>query len=207
MLALFVHGMGRTPFSAWPLLYRLRQAGLQTTTFGYSTTFENSSAIKRRLSLKVAAVASTDNYIIIAHSLGGVLIRDVLDALPPHIARPRHVFLLGSPIQAARLAVRLKDNRVYRAFTGDCGQLLASPARMHQIAALTDPATGIVGVRGIGSALGPFNGEPNDGVVALSEVSAPWLTHQKQVDVIHTFLPSSSKVAKIILDEICPNSG
>lgn len=39
MRVLFVHGMGRTPLSGWPLLHRLRQAGLRTTTFGYTTAF------------------------------------------------------------------------------------------------------------------------------------------------------------------------
>jgi hypothetical protein len=34
MQALFVHGMGRTPYSAWGLLRLLRRAGLDTQTLG-----------------------------------------------------------------------------------------------------------------------------------------------------------------------------
>lgn len=207
MLVLFVHGMGRTPLSGWPLLRRLKQAGLRTTTFGYATTFENFNSIKLRLISKISKIAGEESYILIGHSLGGVLIRAALNALPEHIERPRHVFLLGSPIQTSRLAVRLKNNPVYRALTGDCGQLLASQSRMNEIGSLSETTTSIAGVRGFANGLGPFGDEPNDGVVSVTETSAPWLKNQKQVPVVHTFLPASGRVAEIILREICANAG
>jgi pimeloyl-ACP methyl ester carboxylesterase len=207
MLVLFVHGMGRTPLSGWPLLRRLRQEGFQTTTFGYTTVFEDFNSIKLRLISKISKIAGDESYILIGHSLGGVLIRAALNALPPHVKRPRHVFLLGSPIQASRLAVRLKNNLVFRAFTGDCGQLLASQARMNEIGSLSETTTSIAGVRGFANKRGPFYNEPNDGVVSVAEVSAPWLLNQKQVPVVHTLLPASSKVAELILREVGANTG
>jgi pimeloyl-ACP methyl ester carboxylesterase len=207
MLVIFVHGMGRTPLSGWPLLRRLRQAGLRTTTFGYISAFEKFNAIKSRLISKVSKVAGDDSYILVGHSLGGVLIRAALNALPEHIERPRHVFLLGSPIQSSRLAVRLKNNLAYRAFTGDCGQLLASQARMDEIGSLSETTTSIAGVRGFAKGRGPFGDEPNDGVVSVTETNAPWLSNQKQVPVVHTLLPASGKVAEVILREVCANAG
>ena len=141
------------------------------------------------------------------HSLGGVLIRAALNSLPEHVNRPRHVFLLGSPIQPSRLALRLKNNLLYRAFAGDCGQLLASSSRMGAIGSLQEATTGIAGVSGFANRGGPFGGEPNDGVVSLGEVSAPWLSAQRQVPVIHTLLPSSRRVAEVILSEVSPNAG
>jgi pimeloyl-ACP methyl ester carboxylesterase len=202
MRVLFVHGMGRTPLSGWPLLHRLRQAGLRTTTFGYSTFFENFNSIKLRLISKVSEVAGAESYILVGHSLGGVLIRAALNALPEHVERPRHVFLLGSPIQPSSLAIRLKNNLVYRAFTGDCGQLLASQARMNQVGSLSETTTSIAGVSGFVNRLGLFGSEPNDGIVSVIEVSAPWLSNQQQVPVVHTLLPASARVAEIILREL-----
>ena len=203
---LFVHGMGRTPLSGWPLLHRLKQAGLQTTTFGYLTAIEDFATIKRRLVSRLTEIARAEDYVLIGHSLGGVLIRAALNVLPQHVKRPRHVFLLGSPIQAARLAVRMQRNVLYRALAGDCGQLLASPERMNEIGALREFTTSIVGICRIANGKGPFGNEPNDGIVSVGEASASWLSDQRQVPVFHTLLPASGKVAKLILREIVPDS-
>ena len=198
--------MGRTPLSGWPLLHRLKQAGLQTTTFGYLTAIEDFATIRRRLVSRLTEIARAEDYVLIGHSLGGVLIRAALNMLPQPVKRPRHVFLLGSPIQAARLAVRMQRNVLYRAITGDCGQLLASPERMNEIGALHELATSIVGICRIANGKGPFGNEPNDGIVSVGEASAPWLSDQRQVPVFHTLLPASGKVAKLILREIVPDS-
>lgn len=110
MIILFVHGMGRSPLSGWRLLRHLRRVGLETRTFGYLVAFENYDAIVARLRTRISLLAITDDYIVIGHSLGGVLLRATLNVLPPGSALPRHVYLLGSPVLASRLATRLKNN-------------------------------------------------------------------------------------------------
>ena len=207
MIALFVHGMGRTSFSGWRLLRRLRRAGLKTRTFGYSVAFENYDTNVSRLRTRISLLATTDDYIVIGHSLGGVLLRAALNSLPPGSALPRHVYLLGSLVLASRIATRLKNNWLFHTLTGDCGQLLGSADRMNTIGPLAVPATGIVGTRGISSRFGIFGDEVNDGLVSVSEVSAPWLTRCVQVPVFHTLLPSSQLVADIILQDVAQNTG
>ena len=194
--------MGRTPLSGWRLLHRLRRAGLNTTTFGYSVVFDNFDTIVARLRTRITVLATTDNYIVIGHSLGGVLLRAALNSLPSGTALPRHVYLLGSPIQASRIATRLQNYRLFLILTGDCGQLLGSSDRMNVIGPPAVPVTGIVGTRGIANRFGIFGGEVNDGLVSVSEVSAPWLTQCVQVPVFHTLLPSSALVANIILHDM-----
>ncbi len=202
LLVLFVHGMGRSPLSAWPLLRRLRRAGCRTETFGYSCALEKFDAIVARLKQRLSVLAAAGDYVVIGHSLGGVLLRAALQQQPAGIPAPCHVFLLGSPLKNSRIATRLQRNLLFRVFAGDCGQLLASPARMQAIGALAVPATGVAGIRGIQGPLGPFCTEANDGVVAVSEVVAPWLTHQVQIPVVHTLLPSSALVARIVLNRL-----
>ena len=202
MQALFVHGMGRSTLSGWPLLWHLKRANLVTRTFGYAVSLEDFAAIRKRLVARIVALAARDAYILIGHSLGGVLIRDAVNLLPPGIRRPRHVFLLGSPHQPARLAQALQGNRLYRAITRDCGQLLGSRPRMALIGAVAVPTTSIAGVGGPRWKASPFRGEPNDGVVALSEVSAKWIVDQVQLSTIHTLLPMSKRAASIILDRL-----
>lgn len=207
MIVLFVHGMGRTPLSGWRLLRRLRRTGLKTRTFGYSVAFESCDTIVARLRARISLLATADDCIVIGHSLGGVLLRAALNSLPSGSSLPRHVYLLGSPLLASRIATRLKNIGLFRILAGDCGQLLGSEGRMNAIQTPAMPATGIVGTRGISNRFGIFGDEVNDGLVSLSEVSAPWLTSCVQVPVFHTLLPSSRFVADIILQDVAQNAG
>jgi len=199
MQTLFVHGMGRTPFSAWGLLRLLRGAGFDTQTLGYCTALEDFERITARLSSRIIRLARRGDYILIGHSLGGVLLRGALAALPEGVAPPRHVFLVGSPVHAARLAGLLQRNPLFRLLTRDCGQLLASHERMQQVASVGSPVTAIVGERPVVLTQRFFGSDANDGVVSTSETRADWLTDTVSIPVMHSFLPGSPRVAEVIL--------
>ena len=204
MQALFVHGMGRSPLSGWRLLLRLRAGGIATHTFGYVTPFQNFAAIRARLATRIAVLATRGDYVLIGHSLGGVLLRAAVASLPAETPPPRRIFLLGSPLRPARMACKLQRNWIYRLLAGDCGQLLASHARMAQVEPGAIPVTGILGVAGWKGRLSPFRGEMNDGIVAVSEASAEWLAEEIHLPLIHTYMPSNRHVARLILQRIAP---
>ena len=191
--------MGRTPLSGLALLWRLRRNGHTTSSFGYCAAVRNFQTIRDRLCQRLLGLDGME-YAVVAHSLGGVLVRSALGQ--PQIPQPRQVFLLGSPVTSARRARSLQNRLLYRALTGDCGQLLASQERMAAIGPLASPSISIVGTRGIFGPWGPFQGEPNDGIVAISEVAADWITEAIRVPVIHTLLPSSRLVSAIILERL-----
>lgn len=184
------------------MLWHLKIAGMQVSTFGYVAGAETFAHIEARLRKRVAALAAKGEYIVIGHSLGGLLLRAAVNSLHPNTQRPEHVFLLGSPVQASRLACQLKRNPLYRVLTGDCGQMLASTERMSAVAPVSVAATAIVGTRGLQGGHAPFYGEANDGVVSLSEVSAAWLGEPLLVPIVHTLLPASKHVAKLILARV-----
>lgn len=202
MQALFIHGMGRSPLSGWPLLRQLQRAGLKTTSFGYLVSVDDFSSITTHLVSRIEQLAARGDYILIGHSLGGVLLRAAVGALPPGVRQPQHVFLLGSPMRPARLAQRLKGSLLYRLATRDCGQLLGSAERMQQIAPLAAPSTVVIGIRGFRGNHGPFGHEDNDGVVAASEVAADRIADEVRVPVVHTLLPSSRLVTVVILNRL-----
>jgi pimeloyl-ACP methyl ester carboxylesterase len=206
MQALFIHGMGRTPLSGRPLLRKLRSNGIPTSTFGYATAIHTFSQISNRLFSRIEKLAGDGDYILIGHSLGGVLLRSALATLPAGTRAPTRVFLLGSPTRAARLAKSLSGNPVFRIATGDCGQLLASDVRIMAVPAVAAPTTAICGDRGMWLTRGAFRGEPNDGVVSVSETSAAWISNATVVPVVHTFLPASARVAEIIMESISRTS-
>lgn len=204
MQAMFVHGMGRSPLSGWRLLVRLRARGITTHTFGYAATFQEFASIRKRLVVKIQAISAQGDYVLIGHSLGGVLLRAAVASLPAGTRLPRQIFLLGSPLKPARIAQKLQRNWVYRALARDCGQLLASSARMAQIEPGSTPTISILGITGWKGRLSPFHGEMNDGIVSVSEASADWIAEEIRIPVIHTYMPSSRRVARTILERIAP---
>lgn len=204
MQALFVHGMGRSSLSGRRLLARLRAQGIVTHAFGYATPFQGFASIRLRLAARIGALSAAGDYVLIGHSLGGVLLRAAVAALPAGTPQPRQIFLLGSPIQPARLAQKLQRNWIYRLLAGDCGQLLASDTRMAQIGPGPTPVTSILGVAGWQGRLSPFRGEMNDGIVSVSEASAAWVAEELRISALHTYLPSNKRVASLILERIAP---
>jgi hypothetical protein len=202
MNALFVHGMGRSPVSGWPMLRRLARAGVRTSTFGYFVSAEPFEAIRGRLAGRVARLAAEGDYILIGHSLGGVLLRAALTVAPEGTHPPHRLFLLGSPVSHTRLAGRLRANALFRTLTRDCGALLASAERMAAIGACALPTTSVAGTRGMPWSRGYFDGSPNDGIVSVAETRADWIADCTEIPVIHTFLPSSRHTIAIVLDRI-----
>lgn len=201
MQALFVHGMGRTPLSGWRMLRRLRAHGVQTHAFAYFTSLHDFAAIRSRLAARLRALAADGDYVVIGHSLGGVLLRAALAELPGD-AKPRRLFLLGSPVAASRIAHRLRRTWPFRVLAGDCGQLLGSAARMADIGPSDVPTTAIVGDRGWRGRLSPFGDAPNDLLVAVAEAHADWADEEIRVPVAHTWLPSDARVSRHIVERL-----
>ncbi|WP_342806892.1 alpha/beta hydrolase [Alteromonas sp. M12] len=202
MVVLFVHGMGRTPISATPMLWRLRRHGHSVDVVGYFTGTETFTEIVNRVSLKIQEVAEKGEYILIGHSLGGLMLRAALQNMPLTVKLPKHLFLLGSPVTPARLAQKSQHELGFQLVSGDCGQLLASPTRLSKINMPDVPTTAIVGTRSFPLTKKYFLDEENDGVVSVSECAHQDIHEVIKVAVVHTFLPSSRKVSRIILDKI-----
>lgn len=209
MQVLFVHGMGRSALSGWPMLFHLRKAGLHTASFAYSVSLQSFDHIEKRLTQHIIAVAAQGDYVLIGHSLGGVLIRSALRALPTETRNPKHIFLLGSPIQAALLAQKFQAIPMFRLLfrwvTRDCGNLLGSSQRMSAICIPNLPITAIVGIKGFSGQWSPFGLEANDGVVSLAEVSSVLISDQIKLPVVHSLLPANKQVTEIILQRIKDN--
>ncbi len=201
MIALYAHGMGRTPYSGRVMMRMLKKNGFDSRTFAYVVTFESFQSIKARLKKRIIQIAAQDDYIVIGHSLGGVLLRAALNDLP-EVKKPAHAFLLGSPISPSTIAKSLQNNFLYRLITQDCGQLLASSARMEGIGPMPAPTTAIVGNKTFPLTRHFFNGQANDGVVSEQETHADWFNQIFHVPVLHSWLPQNEPVARIILDKI-----
>lgn len=198
MKVLLVHGMGRTPVSMLQLARGLRAAGTEVELFGYVSTVESLERIVNRLAARLEHIAHQP-YVVVGHSLGGLLLRMAIARLGANVRRPERLVLLGTPVHAPRLARRLHRWLPYRLLHGESGQLLGDPERMEAIPQPTVPCTVVVGTRG------PrwhwlFGGEPNDGLVSVEEAMLGCGEDVITLRRSHTWLMNAREVRAIVLD-------
>lgn len=191
---LFVHGLGRSPLCGAALLRQLRHAGYRPSNFGYLAALESVERIVTRLVRSLQVMARRGDYLLIGHSLGGVLLRLALQRLPAGTRLPCQLILIASPVKSSRLARWGQKNRMVQLFSSECGALLASQRHMELLGPPPVPTLCIVGTRGMERTRGAFFGQPNDGILALSEVVAPWADEVWRIDDNHLDLPSNPQL-------------
>jgi len=200
MQVLLVHGLSRTPASLLPLAWRLQTGGWQTNTFSYAAIFETFDQIVERLRQQLHELSQQGPYSVVAHSLGGLLLRAALGngAAPP----PAHIVMLGTPNQRPRLAPIAWHLPPFQWVTGQCGWNLTRLDFFHQLPLLRAPYTIIAGVGGPRGLLSPFGAEANDGIVAISETRMGDRDQPLQFPVGHTFMMNDSDVQSAIVAAI-----
>jgi pimeloyl-ACP methyl ester carboxylesterase len=197
MQVLLVHGMGRSPLSMAPLALGLRADGMRPRFFGYLSAVESVDRMVSRLVQRLVAI-SAEPYVVVGHSLGGVLLRLAIDRLPVSARLPEHLVLVGSPQGAARLAQQFASWVPYRLMYGEAGQMLADPARMAAISPPSVPCSVVVGTRGFPAVVSPFGPALNDGIVAVTEVVPDGEAETVLLPRGHTFLMNAREVREII---------
>jgi hypothetical protein len=198
MRAIIIHGMGRTPLSMCLLAYRLEKADIKTSLFGYTVTFEHRQKCTQRLRRFIENKVGKDEFIVVTHSLGSVLIRAVLPTLSH---KPTACFFLAPPTQACAAAGRLAPRLWYRLLTGEIGQLLANQEFMSSLPIPSVPTKIYSGNAGLTGRHSPFTDEPNDGVLMVKETLLPGIP-QQIVPSLHTFIMNNKAIAKDIVDII-----
>jgi pimeloyl-ACP methyl ester carboxylesterase len=185
--------MARSPRSLVLLALRLERAGIRTSRFGYSVIAHDLDAIVTRFVAHVRDRARGP-YAIVGHSLGNVIARMALPALPPGLER---LAMLAPPNQPSRLAAMFKDVPIYRALTRDAGQKLGDRAFYDALPVPSVPTLVLAGTVGPRARWLPFAGAPSDGVVAVHETRLHGAEH-REVRAIHTLIMSDASVALAI---------
>lgn len=205
MRALLVHGMGRTPLSMMSMGRALRRAGVAPSQFGYSAAFESVERIVGRLRQRLVQEADGE-YLVIGHSLGGLLLRAAIAGLDPEVPRPRRVVMIGTPNQSPRLARHFLGAFWFRAINGDAGRMLASPERMAAIPTPAVPFTVIAGTRGPRGSWSPFGNEVNDGLVAVAETRMGGDEEFIELPVLHPFMPYDRRISRLVMERCVTSS-
>ena len=197
MKVLLIHGLSRTPLSLLGLEWYLQQTGCTTEQFAYIAFAETFESIVERLRIRIQKIASKESYGIVAHSLGGLLIRAALGI--GSIELPKHIVMLGTPNQLPRLAPHAwRLLPPFRWWTGQCGLNLTNQAFFTSLPGIESPYTILAGTAGPRGSWSPFGDELNDGIVALSETRLSDQDQIVQFPVMHTFMMNNSMVQKTV---------
>jgi hypothetical protein len=195
MDAILIHGMGRTPIAMSILAARLRRSGIRPHLFGYSVTFERQNDCFQRLEHFITKRVKTNEYILIGHSLGAVLMRAIMPRL---IQKPAACFFLASPTQVCKAARNFAHRPFAKLFGGEIGQLLADQQFMESLPPTGIPTKIYAGTGGPCGRYSPFGEEPNDGVLTVNETLLPGVPIQT-IPVLHTFIMNSKVVTRDIV--------
>jgi hypothetical protein len=198
MQVLLVHGMGRTPLSMLRLGRKLRRVGHTVDVFGYMTAAEPFARIVLRVQQRFARTAARGPYVVVGHSLGGLLTRAALGSRPSSFTWPAHLIMLGTPNRPPRQARRYGKLLAYRWINGECGQLLTREDFFTQLPPLSIPYTIVAGTC-CGPGRSAFGDEPNDGLVAVSETLIAPSDTPITVPTRHTFIMNDRRVLAVIL--------
>lgn len=167
---ILLHGLGRTPLSMKRIEWTLQKQNYRVINVRYPST---------RVSIQVAADQWLDEVLktrvtdsaakihFVAHSLGGIVLRQYLSNHEiPNLGR---VVMLAPPNHGSELAERLRNNRLYRLATGPAGQQLGTsessiPNRLGPI----DFELGVIaGDRSLNPLFSSWISGPDDGKVSV----------------------------------------
>jgi pimeloyl-ACP methyl ester carboxylesterase len=191
-----VHGVWMRGTAMRVLRRRLEASGFGVHVFSYPSVSADLAANAASLAAFIDSVPG-DTVHVVAHSLGGVLVRAMLEGTA--LARLGRVVCLGSPFAGS-----LTAKRVARLPGGArlIGRSLSDLLARGGFDAWRAPhEIGIIAGRvplGFGRLFGPF-GEPNDGTVAIAETRLADAHDHIVLPVAHMALLWSPEVARQVL--------
>jgi pimeloyl-ACP methyl ester carboxylesterase len=188
-----VHGLWMHVGSMVVLQRRLESQGFRVHAFGYPS-------VTHALTDNAAALAAFIEQVpgdvvhLVAHSLGGVLIRTMLERAAP--ARLGRIVMLGSPLRGSRIGARTARLPGGRRIVGkSIVDLNERGGFADWVAAV--PAGCVAGCLPLGAGwlVGGFL-EANDGTVAVAETRVPGLADHIVLPVSHVALLWSKRVSE-----------
>jgi pimeloyl-ACP methyl ester carboxylesterase len=182
------------PAAAMVLLAaRLARAGYTPHLFAYRgrSPFEGNVARLARFA-REALDGRPAHYV--GHSLGGVLVLEMLNAHPDVPAAS--AVLLGAPARGCLEGERFANAHLGRWMMGACGERWQTRDAVWKRDAPLGVVAGTLAL-GLGRALGRLPG-PNDGVVRVEETTVDGMAAQALVPVGHSLLIVSGAVGKLV---------
>ncbi|MGB8338753.1 MAG: alpha/beta fold hydrolase [Burkholderiales bacterium] len=178
-----VHGLYLNAFCTRLWQNHLRDAGYDAYGFEYDS-FKNSLSDSAEKLAEYVSNIKNEQIFCVGHSLGGLLIMQMLKELPD--SRIRRLVLVGSPYQQSHVAGILSHSRVGRMIMGKAmlqwtlqGPVIPPPGVEVGVIAGKRPV-------GSGRLVAPGIPSPHDGTVAVAETAVPGMADRVVLPVTHT---------------------
>ena len=191
---ILVHGLW-TPAAIFMLhSHWLQRGGYRTLRFGYPSVRAGLAQNAQRLKHFIASTAAAEIHLV-GHSLGGLIILDMLRQAPD--PRLRRAVLLGTPCVDSHCARRLAGVAGMPALLGRSITEWLSRAPKDVAAPQTAVAVGVLaGTRSAGlGRIVPGLPRPNDGVVTVAETRLPGAADFIVLPVAHSEMLASRRCA------------
>jgi triacylglycerol lipase len=199
---ILLHGLGRTPLSMKRIEWTLQKQNYRVINVSYpSTRVSIQEAADSWLDdvLKTRVTDSSAKIHFVAHSLGGIVLRQYLtNHNIPNLGR---VVMLAPPNHGSELADRLRNNCLYRLATGPAGQQLGTSQSSipHQLGPVDFELGVIAGDRSLNPLFSSWIPGPDDGKVSVHSAKIPGadflLVHHS-----HTWMAWSANVNSAITE-------
>ncbi len=185
-IILLLHGLGRHKNTMAKTAGFLRERGHQAFCLNYPSTLQSLTSHADDLVHLLSNLDGVTSVDFIGHSLGGLVAREVLNRKNWR-ARidARHLVMLGTPNNGARIADMINGLKLYQAIAGPSGQDVR-PYKAQALPPPDVPTLVIAGGRGVKAGFNPLLGEDNDGIVTVNETKIDGMAAFKRVKVIHT---------------------
>ena len=219
----FIHGFWASPANLFPLSMRVRRAGYKTSLFGYNSIGKSPAQNAKDFARFIERIDARTVHIV-AHSLGGIVVKHFMDKHP--MASIGRVVMIGTPLKGSEVAQHfiqydaakyVLGRSVERGLLGDAppwpkdrplgmiaGQQGFGLVTLLKMADsyISEKASGRknleLGRAAINAAIAG-DGEPNDGLVNLSETMSDEVTHRYELRQGHTGMLLSNETAKAAL--------
>jgi pimeloyl-ACP methyl ester carboxylesterase len=185
-----LHGIARTRHSLWPVAREGAARGYTVASIGYPWRTGSIEELAAIVATRIAHAVPTGQFDVVAHSMGGIILRVATARGLIPAERIRRAVMLAPPSQGSELAETLRHQRLFRWVYGPAGQQLGTGAESAPLALPPLPfECGVIaGQRSLAPLAERIFDGPTDGRVSVARARADGMTDFMVVDRAHTFM-------------------
>ena len=197
----FLHGLARTSRSLRALRDAVNKAGFKTYALSYPSRTMSIPDLASHVAGRIREATDDGPLLGVTHSLGGILVRHMATSL-----NWQGLVMLAPPNNGSSVAVRIRNNLLFRGFYGPAGGEVAvatgwpdPPSPFVVIAgtqnfALSNPTSWMT------RAFGMFpDGVPNDGTLSVTETKHSGMQGFRTVEASHTWIMNHPQTKRLTL--------